>query len=533
MHGTIGGVGQDSRNAVWRKVKAIRCGRSGCPDIPILGSSAHCPLGRDPCTMKSKRFSGIRLPHVFVLLTGIILAASVLSYILPSGQFKRESRTVGTVPRTVVIPGSYTQVDKHFSLEGIFIPTREEGKASPVSLLQFLSAIPRGMEKTADIIFLIFLIGGVFGILQKTGTITAVLHALIQRFSASGPLLTVLLMVGIGVAGSTLGMGEEFIPLVPVFLYVSRELGYDRMFGLALIILSADVGFAAATTNPFTVQVAQGIAEVPIGSGLGFRSVFFAVCMAIAIGYLLWYGARVRRPPSSSLTQEDRFTIRGLEEIHTSLRPRHLWTVLLCALLFGAIIWAMQTQGWWLAEMSAGFLAMGIIAALMARLSLSETAKAFVKGSEEMVVAAMVVGFAKGIQVVMEDGLILDTLIHYAASSLQGWPPVVAAEGMFAFQSCLNFFIPSGSGQAAATMPVMTPLADLLGIPRSVAVFAFTCGDGFTNLVVPTSVTLMAMLAMADISYGKWLRFVAPVFGALVGASAIFLVAAMWLEGAL
>lgn len=469
-------------------------------------------------------FKGIALPHVFALLTGVIFVASLLSYIIPSGTFSREEIRVGDRTRTVVVPGSFQPLEKSYSLRGVILPDPQPEGAAPVSLLQFLSAIPRGLESTAGIVFLIFLIGGVFGIFQRTGTITAVLHTLIRRYANSGPLLTVVLMLGIGISASTLGMGEEFIPLVPIFLYMARELGYDRVYGLALVVLAADVGFAAATTNPFTVQIAQGIAEVPLGSDLGFRLLFFAVCMVWTIGYMLWYGRRIRRDPAASLLhQEKEFTIKGLGEVHTTLRASHVWTVVLCGLIFAGLVYAMQAEGWWLAEMSAGFLAMGLLAALLARLSVAETVSAFVRGLEEMVVAALVVGFAKGIQVVLEDGRIMDTLIHYAAAGLQQLPRVLAAEGMLVFQTGLNFFVPSGSGQAAATMPLMTPLSDLLGISRQSAVFAFTCGDGFSNLLIPTSGTLMAMLALGDVPYGKWLRFVWPVFAGLMLLSALFL----------
>lgn len=468
-------------------------------------------------------FRGVALPHVFALLTGVILVCSLLSYLIPSGEFSRESMTVGALTRTVVIPGSFERLDKAVTVEGLFIPVEVEGKATPVSLLEFLSAIPRGLRETSEIVFLIFLIGGVFGIFQRTGTITAVLHTLIQRYRSSGPLLTVILMLGISISSSTLGMGEEFIPLVPIFLYVARELGYDRIYGLALVMVAADIGFAAATTNPFTVQIAQGIAEVPIGSDLGFRLVFYTACMAVTIGYMFWYGRRVRRDPSLSIMGKDDFVIKGLGEVHYTLHRYHIWTVVLCGMVFAGIIYAVQAMGWWLAEMSAGFLLMGLIAAFLARLSVADTTKAFIKGMEEMLVAAIVVGFAKGIQITLEDGQIMDTMIHVAAGMLDHLPRIVAAEGMLVFQSGLNFFIPSGSGQAAATMPLMAPLADLLGVSRGAAVFAFTCGDGFSNLIIPTSGTLMAMLALADISYGKWLKFLWPLFLMLMLLSGLFL----------
>jgi uncharacterized ion transporter superfamily protein YfcC len=473
--------------------------------------------------MISDTLRKIKIPHVFPLLMGVILFCSVLTYIIPSGSYEREDRTVGELTRTMVIPGTFQELPKNYSLKGVLIGDEVEGEATPVSFLQFLTAVPRGLESTADIIFFIFIIGGVFGILQATGMITAVIQELVNRFSSSGPLLTIILMVVISIGGSTLGMGEEFIPLVPVFLYVSKELGYDRIYGLALMMIAADVGFAAATTNPFTVQIAQGIAEVPLGSDIGFRVVFYIACLTTALIYVLRYGAKIKKDPSKSLMAGDPFHLGSFDMGEHKLNRRHIGIVIASAVIFVGIIWAVQTQGWWLAEMGGGFLLMGIVAAAIGGMSVADSTKAFIKGAEEMVVAALVVGFAKGIQVVLEDGHIMDTLIFSAANVLRDFHNVFAAEGMLVFQSMLNFFIPSGSGQAATTMPLMAPLSDVLGLSRQTAVFAFTCGDGFSNTIIPTSGVLMAMLALAKIPYEKWLKFMFPLFIQLMILAGIFL----------
>jgi len=477
--------------------------------------------------MSRSRLSGIRIPHVFVLLIMVIFACSVATYIVPSGEYRREQRSFGELTRTVVIPGTFETLPKHYSLRGMVFEDKVEGAATPVGLLGFLSAIPRGMESAADIIFFIFIIGGVFGILQATGTISAGLHALLDRYRHSGPVLTVILMTAVGIGGSTLGMGEEFIPLVPVFLIVSKELGYDRIYGLAIVMLAADMGFASATTNPFTVQIAQGIAGVPLGSGLGLRIIFFAVCMLLTIGFTLRYGARIKKDPTKSIMAGDPFELPEYGHEKEALRPAHVWIVITSAIIFAFIIFAVQRMGWWLAEMGGGFLLIGFLAVAISRLPIGEATRAFIKGMEDMVVAALVVGFAKGIQVVLMDGEIMDTVIHGAASALQGFPTYVAALGMLIFQTVLNFFIVSGSGQAAVTMPLMAPLSDVLGLTRQVAVFAFTCGDGFSNTIVPTSGVLMAMLALAGIPWQRWVRFVMPLFLLLMALSAIFLVGAV------
>ena len=224
---------------------------------------------------------------------------------------------------------------------------------------------------------------------------------------------------------------------------------------------------------------------------------------------------------------DDDFALSEHDQKKVRMTARHVWIVVSSIVIFGGILYGMQKMGWWLNEMSGGFILMGLVAAMIAKLSVAETTKAFIKGMEDMVVAALVVGFAKGIQVVLMDGQIMDTVIYSAANSLQQFPGWVAAEGMLLFQTTLNFFIPSGSGQAAVTMPLMAPLADVLGLTRQTAVLAFTCGDGFSNTIIPTSGILMAMLSLAGIPYQKWVRFVFPLFLQLMLLSAVFLAIAV------
>jgi len=363
--------------------------------------------------------------------------------------------------------------------------------------------------------------------LQRTGVIAAAIGKLLHKLGRRSTALTIILMTLLAAGGSTLGMGEEYIPLIPVFLIVSRRLGYDRIYGLALVAVAAEIGFSAATTNPFTVNIAQGIADLPLNSGLTLRFAFFACAMVIGITYLLRYGARIKADHSLSIMGEAGFDTEDDDTVDVPFTGRHVAILLACSAIFGFIIYAVQQYGWWMADMAGGFFLMAIVALLIARLSLNEAANAFVKGMEEMVVAALVVGFARGISVVLADGQIMDTIVYSAASVLGHVPRYVAAIGMLIFQSSLNVIIPSGSGQAAVTMPLMAPLADILGITRQTAVFAFTCGDGFSNSIIPTSGVLMAMLSLAKIPYTKWLKFMLPLFLMLMGLSAVFLVIAV------
>jgi len=472
--------------------------------------------------------SKLRIPHVFVLLAGVIFVCSLLTFVVPSGSYDRTTVDVGGHDRTLLVPGTYKSLDKHVTLQGVLLSRGDvpEGKAAPVGLHGFLTAIPRGLEKQADIIFFIFLVGGVFGILQRTGVIAAGLQRLLVVFGGSGVTLTIVLMTTLAIGGSTLGMGEEFIPLVPVFLLVSKKLGYDRVFGLALVIVAAQTGFAAATTNPFTVLVAQGIAEVPLYSGMWLRLIFFACALVLALTHTLRYGARIKADPAASLMAGDPFDVKEPEGLD-AYGPRHASILIACTAIFGFILYATTQYGWWMADMGGGFLLMGIVAAAVGRLPLKDTVEAFVEGMRDMVVAALVVGFARGIEVVLSEGQIMDTIVHAAASLLSHVPRYMAAVGMLFFESGLNILVPSGSGQAAVTVPLMAPLSDIIGLTRQTAVLAFTCGDGFSNSIIPTSGILMSMLALARIPYGVWLKFMLPLFGQFMALSALFLVIAV------
>ncbi len=470
-----------------------------------------------------------RVPHVFTLLTFIIFLTSVATYLIPSGSYERKEQTFKAGTKTVVVPGTYAGVEKHYSVRGVLIGDEESqaGAASPISVLGFLTAIPRGLEKSSDIVFFIFVLGGVFGILQSSGMIPAIVRRLLEQFGHSAPLLTIIIMLTLAVGGSTLGMGEEFIPLVPVFLIISQRLGYDRIYGLALVLLAAEMGFAAATTNPFTVQIAQNISGVPLGSGMGLRIVFFVCAMAFTLVHVLRYGARIKRDPTASLLYGDTAEVEVADLDEHDLTGGHVLTLVSCLVIFAGILVGSQKLGWFLPEMAGGFLLMAFAAVIFCRMRVGDATKSFVRGMEEMVVAAMVVGFARGIEVVADDAEILDSVIFAAASLLEHVPTVVSAVGMLVFQSTLNFFIPSGSGQAVVTMPVMAPLADVLGITRQTAVLAFQFGDGLSNTIIPTSGILMAMLSLAKIPYGTWVRFFLPLFLQLFGLAAAFLVVAV------
>jgi uncharacterized ion transporter superfamily protein YfcC len=242
------------------------------------------------------------------------------------------------------------------------------------------------------------------------------------------------------------------------------------------------------------------------------------------------YGKRVKKNPLKSAMPDDPFELkddRNLE--NATFTKRHFWIALVALTLFGMILYAVQTMGWGLIEMTGGFFMVGLVTIFISGMSGNEAMKAFVKGLEIMIIPALIVGFARGIQVVMYEGQIIDTILFHAASLLQQMPKMMAAEGMYFFQGLLNFFIPSASGQAMVSMPLMVPLADLLGITRQTAVLAFTSGDGFSNMVIPTNGVLMAILGIAIVPFEKWFKFVLPLFLILTVIAAIFLIVAVYI----
>lgn len=473
----------------------------------------------------------INIPHVFIFLSAIILFSVILTYIIPSGTYERTTKMFGKIERTLVVPGTYKELPKHYSVKGLILGDEIEGKASPVSILGLFTSIPKGMNQAASLIFFVFIIGAVFNIIQHTGAISAIMSKLLNKFRGSPILLSALIFMSVAFGATFLGMGAEFIPLIPLFLLISKEMGYDRLYGISFLLLAEGVGWATAITNPFNVQIAQQLAEVPIGSGILLRIVIFSICFVIGFVYLIRYGKKVKNDPSSSLlygSSSNNVMEEDLES--TPLTKKHIWIMITAVLLFGLILYAVQTMGWGLIEMTGGFFLVGVLTIIISDMSGDEAMKAFIKGLELMIVPALIVGFARGIQVVMFEGQIIDTILFHTSSLLQTFPSVWAAEGMFVFQSLLNFFIPSASGQALVSMPLMVPLGDLLNLTRQTTVFVYVCGDGFSNMVIPTNGFLMAVLGIAGIPFEKWIKFIFPVFAILITVAIIFIAIAVMIN---
>ena len=415
--------------------------------------------------------------------------------------------------QSVVVPNSYKEVPKNYSLKATLLGETVEGKSTPVSLLGLFSAIPKGLGQSAVLVFFVFIVGAVFNLLQQTGTINAFLFALISRFREKPKLLLFLIYMTVFSGSSFMGIASETIALIPVFLFLSKSLGYDRIFGVGLLCVPLYLGWSTAVTNPFTVQIAQVIAELPIGSGILFRLLLYVIYAAIGFFFIMRYGDRVKKNPSLSLMKDDHFKLDEFGVFkHIKIERKHITILLFFVVSYAFIIVAVQTIGWGLIEMSACFIAIIIVVTKISGMTGDESMAAFSKGLEIMIVPALVVGVARGISVVLQEGMIIDTLLHSASSFLTSMPKIAAAEGMLFFQTGLNFFIPSASGQALVSMPLMTPMSDLLGLSRQTAVLAYILGDGISNIIIPTNGVLMATLGLAKVPFEKWFSYILPLF---------------------
>ncbi len=436
-----------------------------------------------------------KMPHTYVILLGMALFVALLTWVIPAGEFER---TIVN-DRTLVVPGSYHRVE-----------------ANPQGPWEFLQAIPTAFNAAADIIFFIFITGGSFAIINKSGMIQAGVSRLAKRLRGKEVLVIPLFVFIFSLAGGTMGMSEESIVFIPIGIALAQSLGFDAMIGMGMITLGAAVGFYSGFMNPFTIGVAQGIAELPFTSGLWYRLIILGVLNIVTSAYLISYARKIKRDPRESLlyNPETGSFLReedSSDQVIDHFELPHILILGVVILGFTLIAMGASSWGWYITEIAAVFLAMALLSGLLSGLNLSTIMEVFLEGAAEIISAALVVGVARTILVIMEAGLIIDTIIYWLGASLDNLPVFIAVMGMFIIQLIINFFVPSGSGQAAATMPIMVPLADTLGITRQTAVLAFQFGDGFMDSIMPSSGVLMAQLSMAKIPYTKYVRWLSKL----------------------
>ncbi|MEQ9454092.1 MAG: Na+/H+ antiporter NhaC family protein [Phycisphaeraceae bacterium] len=433
--------------------------------------------------------------------------------------------------RTVVIPGSYMRLSDDDQSRWSELPT---------VMGRVLLAPILGIQDKAQIIGFVLLIGGGFGIMLGTGAIDRGLRDAVLRLEAAHLRLLVIPVsfALFSLGGSVFGLGESTIAFVLITIPLAIRLGYDTVTGVAMCYFASQIGFAAAFMNPFTLGIGQSIAELPYLSGFGLRVTIWCIMTTLGIAFVLWYAERVRRDPSRSptiaLDLERRAHAESAEDHHGELTLRDgLVLIVTLGSMVGAA-WGVSAWGWYINEMAALFVGCGVLAGIFAGLSPQAMAKRFIEGTAMMVEACLIIAVSAGVVIVLQQGQVLDTLLQTMADPLASLPGWLAPVVVMLVQAVINFFVPSGSGQAAMTMPIITPLCDLIGIERQVGVLSFQFGDGLGNTLIPTSAVLMGVLGAARIDWAVWVRWVLPfvVFLHVVAAVILMIVTqgpASWL----
>ncbi|MDV6378585.1 TIGR00366 family protein [Sporosarcina sp. GW1-11] len=458
---------------------------------------------------KAKTLSSyLKIPHVFALIFFIILITAAMTYIVPAGEFDRvEDPESG---RMLVEDGSFHTITNN-----------------PVSPIAIPGLIIAGLNASSGIILFIFVVGGSFRIITSTGAFDAVIRSVASKLGKREVLIIPLLMFIFAIGGATIGMSIEALGLVPLVVALARSLKYDALTGMAIVLIGAFCGFIAGVMNPFTVGVAQEIAGLPIYSGMWLRMVLLVVLVIVSSIYIIRYAKKVKADPSKSLVadleEEARASQQDLQ-LSSTFQVKDFLVILTFALGIGLLIWGVKEKGWYIEEMAALFLAMGIISGICARFSSSRISEEFIEGAKAVILGALIVGIARTIPLVLEEGKIIDSLVYGLSNIIMFMPDSIKVISIYLSQNVINFFINSGSGQAAVTMPIMVPLGDLVGITRQTTVLSFHLGDGFTNLIFPTGSTLMAYLAATGISYEKWVKFIWPLMIIFISIGAIFVV---------
>ena len=434
-------------------------------------------------------------PNTYVIIILMMIVAVLLTWIIPSGEFERVKDEVSK--QSIIIPGTFKYIENN-----------------PISFLQIPIYIMKGLAKASDIVFLVIIVGGAFNIIIETGMFQSFAGRLTKIFSNKEVLIIPAFSTIFALACTTMGV-NTFIGFAPIAVIIARSIGYDAIVGVSMVALGGAIGFSTGTFNPFTTGVAQSIAGLPIFSGAGYRFICLVVFLIVTNIYIIWYAKKVKANPEASVVYEmeqENKKVEVSEKQHDKIEGRHYLVLLIVIACFVLLVYGSQNWKWKLQENAAMFLWMGVLSGFAYGFGPSKIAEEFTKGAKKLVYGALMIGMANGISLILADGKILDTTVQYLGGLLVVLPSHAQAAGMFLMQLLINGLITSGSGQAAATMPIMLPVADIIGMTKQTAVLAFNFGDGLSNYILPTSSALMGFIAMVGISYSNWMKFMWRLF---------------------
>ena len=448
-------------------------------------------------------------PNTYVIIILMMIVAVLLTWIIPSGEFERVKDEVSK--QSIIIPGTFKYIENN-----------------PISLFKIPVYIMKGLAKASDIVFLVIIVGGAFNIIIETGMFQSLAGRLTKVFSNKEVLIIPAFSTIFALACTTMGV-NTFIGFAPIAVIIARSIGYDAIVGVSMVALGGAIGFSTGTFNPFTTGVAQSLAGLPIFSGLGYRFVCLVVFLIVTNIYIIWYAKKIKANPESSVVYEmeqENKKIEVSEKQHDKIEGRHYLVLLIVIACFVLLVYGSQNWKWKLQENAAMFIWMGVLSGFAYGFGPSKIAEEFTKGAKKLVYGALMIGMANGISLILTDGKILDTTVQYLGGLLVTLPSYLQAAGMFLMQLLINGLITSGSGQAAATMPIMLPVADIIGITKQTTVLAFNFGDGLSNYILPTSSALMGFIAMVGISYSNWMKFMWKLFLIWIVVGAILVIVA-------
>ncbi len=456
----------------------------------------------------SKGIKQFKVPHVYAIIFALMVIFAVLTWIVPSGSYQRQEVN----GREVTVAGTYEQSEKTYI---------DEETGDEVDLRQgvfdVLQAPTRGIQEAIEVVAFILIVGGSFQVITKTGAITSGMGRVVRRFKNKDILIIPIAMVLFALGGTSFGMAEETLPFFAIFMPIMMAMGFDSMTAFMVVFVGARTGYIASTINPFNVLIAQGILGIQGNPQLWLRMIAWVVLTAVAITWVVLYARRVKKNPESSITFEDDIAKKvefaadesSLDAEFTG-RQKGVLAVFIAGMCL--IIWGLVTQGWYMNEISAVFLAMGLLAGVIAGFSQDVIAQEFVAGIADFAFSAIVVGLARGILVIASDGMIIDTILNALATGLGGIPAVLFTTLLYAVENLLAILVPSSSGLAALTAPIFGPLTELMGLNPEAAVWALSMGSATMSLICPTSAILVAGLGVCKIKLGQWWKTVWKFF---------------------
>ena len=460
-----------------------------------------------------KEKKGFKVPHTYFIIFVILILCTILTYVLPAGSYDRVENADG---RMVLVPDSYHHVDPN-----------------PVSLMGFLSAIPKGLEAQAALIFFVFVCGGTFGVFDETNALNVGINKIAHMLRGRENIMIIVITTIFSILGATMAFDPQVIMFIPLGVALARKCGYDAVTGVGMVLGGVYIGFSCGALNPYTTVVAQGIAGIQLYSGAGFRVVWQIVTLVAVCFYIIRYANKVKANPASSYCYDLELQEKDMsgqehagheEDIKFSVRQ--ILVVLTLVVGLAIVVYGSLMLSWGTTDMSAIFLGMGVVAGIIGGLGGSDICVAWIKGAKTMVFGALAIGLGRAILLVLESGMIMDTIVSGLAFVLGMLPPALVSVGMLIANVVINFFVPSGSGQATLVMPFMAAIATVTGVTMQTAVLAFQAGDGFSNAVIPTSSTTNACLGAGNLAYEKWVRFAMPMFLIETGIAIVFVVIA-------